>query len=183
MQQEPWKLPWWHCRAENINLLLIPGIMEVHNSKVNSLGSEWLNFLGVLCWLIFLEARGTVFQEGRRSVWLLKTHWADLENWWLKLSDPRAAGTALFFSNNPPKMFLNRECVSMYGACALEFKSWGSWKGRWDLLELQEVVSHLIWVLGFEMDSSARVGAPKPLSHLPSPSNDPYRNFKVSLTS
>lgn len=39
-----------------------------------SLGSEWLNFLGVLCWLIFLEARGTVFREGRRSVWLLKTH-------------------------------------------------------------------------------------------------------------
>lgn len=37
----------------------------------------------------------------------------------------------------------------------------------WDLLKSQEVVSHLIWVLGFEIDSSVRVGALKPLSHLP----------------
>lgn len=29
----------------------------------------------------------------------------------------------------------------------------------WDLLELQEVVSHLIRVLGFDIDSSARMGA------------------------
>lgn len=53
----------------------------------------------------------------------------------------------------------------------------------WDLLELQEVMSHLIWVLGFEIDSSARVGALKQLIHLPSPSNNPYRNFKVSSMS
>lgn len=31
--------------AENINLLLIPGVLEVHNSRISSLGSEWLSFL------------------------------------------------------------------------------------------------------------------------------------------
>lgn len=54
--------------TENINLLLMLSIMEAHNSKINYFASEWMTFLGVRCWPIFLGAPCTIFCGSGLSV-------------------------------------------------------------------------------------------------------------------